>query len=93
MSLLLRYVVAVVVAFAASMTTMILSAMLAGSLHPVADGSALDWFVPTIDNALIGLAGVFLGALCLPRPNRVSGAFILASSAESVGRIRFWQAA
>jgi hypothetical protein len=77
MSLVFRYAAAVVVAFAASMTTMFLLATLAASLQLTSNGSVFDWIEPMIFNVLIGFAGVFAGTLCLPRTHWVSGAVVL----------------
>ena len=76
--LLPRYVAGIIVAFAVSMTTMFLLVMLAVSLSLTSDGSPILSFVEAcLFNALPGFAGVFVGALCLPRPNRVFGSVAL----------------
>jgi hypothetical protein len=78
MSLFLRYFAAIVVAFAASMATALLVSVLIGSLRLTSDGFPVLSFVSAfLFNALVGLAGVFVGALCLPRANQVSGAAVL----------------
>ena|SRR5438105_357315 len=77
MALFLRYVAAVVVAFAVSIATAFLLATLAGSLRLTSDGSVLSLVFPFLFNSLLGLAGVFVGALRLPQPNQVSGAVVL----------------
>lgn len=77
MALFLRYVLAVIVAFTASVAAMFLLVTLAESLRLSSSGSVFDWIVPMVFNGLIGFAGVFLGAFCFPRPSRVVGAAVL----------------
>jgi len=60
------------------MATAFLLALLAASLQLTSESSSVLSFVgPFLSNALIGFAGVFVGALCLPRLHRVSGAVVL----------------
>jgi hypothetical protein len=78
MSLFLRYAGAIVVAFAVSMATAFLFGLLVVSLQLTSESSSVLSFVgPFLFNALMGFAGVLVGALCLPRLHRVSGAVVL----------------
>lgn len=76
----LRYPLAVVVAFAASIATVITFTTVEVVAHITSDSSSvLSVVLPTIFNLLVGLAGVSSGARCLKRAERTLGSLVLVA--------------
>lgn len=73
-----RYPAAVVVAFVASVVTLISLAGISFSMRTVWDSSpTLSYVYGWILNLLVGFNGVFFGSLCLRRSDRLFGAMVL----------------
>jgi len=84
MSLFLRYVAAIVIAFAVSMAIVVFGGFLLGVLG-VTSSTPFSSLLGFLYGALPGFAGVSVGALCLPQSRRILGAVVLLVLGVSFG--------
>ena len=75
-----RYLAAVVVAFAASITIAVIFATIAVMTHMTSDSSpTLSAVFPSFINLIVGLVGVLAGSRCLACAERALGSLVLVA--------------